>query len=66
MKVQGFIATQGPLPDTSPDFWRLVWEQNAHTIVMLTNCQVTASLYGGSRALYTVCVLCEGTREDQV
>ena len=40
MKVQGFIATQGPLPDTIPDFWRLVWEQNARTIVMLTNPQV--------------------------
>lgn len=40
MKVQGFIATQGPLPDTVPDFWRLVWEQNSHTIVMLTNTQV--------------------------
>ena len=40
MKVQGFIATQGPLPDTIPDFWRLVWEQNGRTIVMLTNPQV--------------------------
>jgi protein tyrosine phosphatase len=40
MKVQGFIATQGPLPETVPDFWRLVWEQNARTVVMLTNAQV--------------------------
>ena len=40
MKVQGFIAMQGPLPDTLPDFWRLVWEQNAHTVVMLINAQV--------------------------
>ncbi|CAI8013798.1 Receptor-type tyrosine-protein phosphatase delta [Geodia barretti] len=39
MKVQGFIATQGPLPETVPDFWRLVWEQNARTVVMLTNAQ---------------------------
>ncbi|XP_063109378.1 receptor-type tyrosine-protein phosphatase H isoform X2 [Cavia porcellus] len=35
---QDFIATQGPLPQTVPDFWRLVWEQQSHTIVMLTNC----------------------------
>ena len=40
MKVQGFVATQGPLPDTVPDFWRVVWEQNSRTIVMLTNAQV--------------------------
>ncbi|XP_049986661.1 receptor-type tyrosine-protein phosphatase H isoform X12 [Alexandromys fortis] len=33
-----FIATQGPLPHTVGDFWRLVWEQKSHTVVMLTNC----------------------------
>ncbi|XP_043849975.1 receptor-type tyrosine-protein phosphatase H [Dromiciops gliroides] len=33
-----YIATQGPLPQTVGDFWRLVWDQQSHTIVMLTNC----------------------------
>ncbi|XP_010615233.1 receptor-type tyrosine-protein phosphatase H isoform X1 [Fukomys damarensis] len=33
-----FIAAQGPLLRTVGDFWRLVWEQQSHTIVMLTNC----------------------------
>ncbi|XP_078002170.1 receptor-type tyrosine-protein phosphatase H [Phascolarctos cinereus] len=33
-----YIATQGPLPQTMSDFWHLVWEQQSHTIVMLTNC----------------------------
>lgn len=33
-----FVAAQGPLPQTVGDFWRLVWEQQSHTIVMLTNC----------------------------
>ncbi|XP_046956959.1 receptor-type tyrosine-protein phosphatase H [Lynx rufus] len=33
-----FIAAQGPLPQTVADFWRLVWEQQSRTLVMLTNC----------------------------
>ena len=35
-KVKAFIATQGPLPDTQDDFWKLVWQLKSATIVMLT------------------------------
>ncbi|MCJ1463182.1 hypothetical protein MMC07_001787 [Pseudocyphellaria aurata] len=31
-----YIATQAPVPSTFQDFWRVVWEQDARVIVMLT------------------------------
>ncbi|KAF7256977.1 hypothetical protein EG68_05884 [Paragonimus skrjabini miyazakii] len=31
-----FIATQGPMPNTVVDFWRMVWHSRAPAIVMIT------------------------------
>ncbi|XP_012577673.1 PREDICTED: receptor-type tyrosine-protein phosphatase F isoform X12 [Condylura cristata] len=35
-KQNAYIATQGPLPETMGDFWRMVWEQRTATVVMMT------------------------------
>ncbi|XP_053395795.1 uncharacterized protein LOC123524141 [Mercenaria mercenaria] len=36
---KAFIITQAPLESTKEDFWRLVWEHDIHTIVMMNNKQ---------------------------
>ncbi|XP_035385722.1 receptor-type tyrosine-protein phosphatase delta isoform X16 [Electrophorus electricus] len=35
-KQNAYIATQGALPETFGDFWRMVWEQRSANIVMMT------------------------------
>ncbi|XP_021105542.1 receptor-type tyrosine-protein phosphatase F isoform X15 [Heterocephalus glaber] len=35
-KQNAYIATQGPLPETMGDFWRMVWEQRTAIVVMMT------------------------------
>ncbi|XP_064781992.1 receptor-type tyrosine-protein phosphatase delta-like [Oncorhynchus masou masou] len=35
-RQNAYIATQGSLPETFCDFWRLVWEQHTANIVMMT------------------------------
>uniref|UniRef100_A0A8C7L2Z1 Tyrosine-protein phosphatase n=1 Tax=Oncorhynchus kisutch TaxID=8019 RepID=A0A8C7L2Z1_ONCKI len=34
--INRYIACQGPLPNTCPDFWQMTWEQGSSVVVMLT------------------------------
>ncbi|XP_053554063.1 tyrosine-protein phosphatase non-receptor type 4 [Bombina bombina] len=34
--INRYIACQGPLPNTCPDFWQMIWEQGSSLVVMLT------------------------------
>ncbi|XP_055079619.1 protein tyrosine phosphatase receptor type Db isoform X1 [Periophthalmus magnuspinnatus] len=35
-RQNAYIATQGPLPESFGDFWRMVWEQHTANIIMMT------------------------------
>lgn len=36
LKPNAYIVTQGPTENTVNDFWRMIWQENACCIVMLT------------------------------
>jgi receptor-type tyrosine-protein phosphatase N len=43
-KNAAYIATQGPLPHTTCDFWKMVWEQSSLVIVCLSKTNENGSM----------------------
>ena len=34
-RSRAYIATQGPLETSVPEFWRMIWEQRVQSIIMI-------------------------------
>ena len=45
-KQNAYIATQGALPETFGEFWRMIWEQRSAIIVMMTKLEERSRVSG--------------------
>lgn len=45
-RLRDFIVTQHPLIETFKDFWQMVWDHNAQTVVLLSSADNMVSLNG--------------------
>ena len=53
-KQNAYIATQGALPETFGDFWRMMWEQRGATVVMMTKLEERSRVRKAYKMLITL------------
>lgn len=61
-RQNAYIATQGALPETFGDFWRMVWEQHTANIIMMTKLEEKSRVRKWNKV--GVCTTAELNRES--
>lgn len=51
-KQNAYIATQGALPETFGEFWRMIWEQRSAIIVMMTKLEERSRVRDANRHIH--------------
>lgn len=59
-----YIATQGCLPITVDEFWKMVWQENTRVIVMTTN-EVERGRVSHLACHWSVCYICVGCFQNK-